>query len=353
MNSFLSRLLPRLFGLTMLLAAPSAFAEILTRAEVAELVQTARLDLAASAGHGMTGESLEAARVRALTETDPARREVMISVWLREWVGPEPFVEPRPADLQRLVEFSPIVRVVHHEHPGRSMPAFNVAAHARNRLDEQTIRRVARALRDRPDAIRKALTSPAGSPAFLAGLRATVHASPDVRGSLADLFASKRAGDADASTLAFVDHGLIGQDALLDVIEFAPPATALQAVRRIDDLDVELRTPAIDAALDRPELGGLPVALAARHGGAVVNERLWTLLDDPGRGADAALALAQERKDLAEQIDQRFDFATPRARLRMLLALSLQDSPDSRTLLAELRKQRLSASEQRAAEAWR
>lgn len=336
MNAKLLKTILILFALPLPQGAAAALppGEILTRNQVADLVASARLDLSASAGLPKTVDELVRAFERARDEPDAVRREAMLSVWLREWVGPEPTAEPPSTVLQGLTSFEPVAKIVHHEHPERPMPAFHVAAHASNRLNEQSIRRLAATMVNRPASIGAALSTPVGSEAFRAGLRAAVRSSKAVRASLAGQFAAKRGARADAATLALIDAGLIETGALVDVIAHAPSATALLALRKADLLDAESRAGALQQALARPELGGLPIAMAAALDLPGVVPQLWALLDDRDRGADAALALARTVPNLATQVDQRFATASHRARLRMRLALKLQDSPESRAWLA-------------------
>jgi hypothetical protein len=336
-------------------AAPDTSGLVLAEPERFEWIGRARADLAAATnGPGTDGDRQQLAFLRALDEQDPARREVMLHVWLTDYIGPAPAEEPNVVRLGRLLDIEPVLRVRHHDHPEHSRPAFNIAGLARNRINEQQIRLRSHELAREPDSIPAALLSPDEPTEFRAGLLALERLEPTDRAAVfADPLGSvlKRPGGAEA-TLALVDRGWLAADALLPLIEQADPELALRAFRMSRSQAPELRRRALERALDRPGLGGLPVAEALNKSDAKLRDTAWSLLDEPERGADAALALARHGDELEARIDAEFDHAAPRARLRMLLALRLRDSPSSLALLKQLRSQRLTAAEQRATAAW-
>ncbi|NKI33806.1 hypothetical protein HFP89_01335 [Wenzhouxiangella sp. XN79A] len=336
------------------LIASAADAEVLDPAELAALQASARADLEAAAGRPGTGEAADRAFERAWIETDPERREAMLSAWLRDWIGPEPGFPVPSGRLERLLDLPPTVRTLHPDHPGRSHPAFNVAMLARNRIAEQQLRTLAERWTDRPDAITTGLAAPPNGQEFRAALRALTRSAPAARDEVLDTLQNRLAKGArpDHVQLALVDKGLLGPDTLDALIDRAEPRVALaafrEAVRGASPGPVSL----LRRALDRPELGGLPVHHAARSSDASLRARVWGLLDEPERGADAALALAETAPGLEARIDRRFDAASERARLRMLLALHLRDSAASRRLLKALHEDRLTADESALVERW-
>lgn len=345
-----------LLAATLVVAAGIAQARTLEPTELAVLVEDARSALVAAARQPDSADALDAALQRANREHDPVRREAMLEAWLRDWVGPSPVEEPDPEQLRALLDFQPVARIPHHDHPGRTQAAFHVAAHARNRLREQQLRLEAGKLLGDPEAIHAALLQPERSLRFEAAL-AAIERSPEAsrRTIAAELVASfpKRQASG-AAVLALVDRAVIEPSALIDLVDGAEVTVARRALRKAHVLAPDQRTRLLETALDRPELGGLAVGLAAASGDPALQERIWHLLGDPERGADAALALSRTGPGMTDAIDRDFDGATPNARLRMLLALRLQDSDASRGLLERLvTDRRLRPTELRATEAWR
>jgi hypothetical protein len=362
----------RLLGLILLLPWMSAHAHthlepsmdasaalettpVLTELERFEWIARARADLAAfTAGPGTDADRQHRGFLRAFGESDPAYREALLHIWLSEYIGPAPTDEPNAARFRRLLDSEPVVRVEHHDHPEHAVPAFNIAGLTRNRIGEQRIRIRGRELALEPASIPAALLSTHDPTEFRAALHALETVDPAIRSALfADPNRSflKRPAGAEA-TLALAERGWLPADALVPLIEEADPEIALRAFRQSRSHDAPLRTLALDRALERPDLGGLPIADAAQHTDPKLREAVWDLLDEPQRGADAALALARYADDLEARIDAGFDDAEPRARLRMLLALRLRSTPSSRAFLQQLRTQRLSSAEVRATEAW-
>lgn len=362
------RLLALLFGVTSMGAHADRVMEppsdtagseppaiVLSEFERVEWIEQARSDLAAaSGGIGTEAERQRRAFARALQEPDPARRQARFHVWLTEYIGPAPVDEPDAEHLHRLLEVVPAVAVQHHDHPEHARPAFNIAGLAGNRIVEQEIRARSRELLRAPESIQAALLSPDEREEFRAGLLALDALEPAARAALfADPHRSflKRPQGA-AATLALVERGWLTADMLLPVIEQAEPQMALRAFRQSRTHGQEVGRRAVESALARPELGGLPVAEAAKAADPKLRATVWSLLGDAQRGADAALALARHDDALEARIDAGFDAAGPLARLRMLLALRLRATPSSLALLDRLRSQRLNSTEFEATEAW-
>ncbi len=332
----------------------AAAGDVLEPAELATLRVEAGAALVAAAGPPGSASAAARALQRADAEPDPARREAMLWTWLRDWVGPDPSFEPSRAALERLTTVPQTVLTVHPDHPGHSHTAFNVATLAANRLAEQQVRRLAETYRDRPDRITDGLAAPADGPEFRAALRALDAASAESRNAVLRALdrTTSKGGSPGAAQLALVRKGLLPPERLESLVALAEPPLALsalrEAVRRGEAVD-----PVVRNALDRPELGGLAVHHAARSRDTRLRARVWGLLDDPVRGADAALALAVTAPDLETRIDREFDAAPELARLRMLLALNLRDTSSSRELLARLGAGRLTAAESKVVERWR
>lgn len=359
--------------LLLALASPAGLASVdvghvLTPSEVHQLRTNAERELAAVAAriddaaapkrHGLPPASVTLQRADA--EPDPQLREALLERWLRDW-APErrsgPAIEASTLDrVEALTRFEPIVRVGHHEHPGRFVPAFNVAGQARNRLHRIAVRDRADELLRRPetpDILEPLLRGPksarlpeAATPlAFEAAVTALAELSGERRRPLVAALRSQLTADrtgtgnsAGPALLELHERGALSDDSvLLDLVRHAETSVAAAALRRTDRAgDPVLKSEAVRTALARPGLGGLAMARAAASPDPDLAAAPWSLLDDPGLGGDAALALARNAPALESGVEARYPNATKRERLRMQLALQLRDTRASRSLLARL-----------------
>ncbi len=331
--------------------------QLRTSAERELAAVAARIDDAATAKRRLPA-SASVTLQRADTEPDPQLREALLESWLRDW-APErrsdPAVDGSTLDrIEALTRFEPIVRVGHHEHPERFVPAFNVAGQARNRLHRIAVRDRADELLRRPATpalldplLRgpKSASETATPVAFEAAVTALAELSVERRLPLLAALRSQLPVDrseaeysAGPALLELHERGALSDDGvLLDLVRHAETSVAAAALRRTDRAgDPVLKTAAVRAALARPALGGLAMARAASSPDPELAAAPWSLLDDPGLGGDAALALARNALTLESEIEARYPTATRRERLRMQLALQLRDTRASRSLLARL-----------------
>lgn len=270
-------------------------------------------------------------------EENPGLREAMWSQWLDRLARARSIGESEIRVLRGLVEMRPIVMTGHHEMPNVQWPAFRVASRARAALKRHEAAVRATELAADRQALAAALRTGAGAGVDRRALQPALRAAPAAwRRSLAAEFAA-RAEDpaaADAVIALFgVDSSLGGE--LVRVIADAPPGRARRALRvAIRERPENFGTIA-DAALRRPEIGGLVIE-AKRAAGSDVDAFCWPLLSHRQLGGDAARALAEDSQRLEETIRREFDAAARDARLRMLLALKLRGTRSSLRLLAEL-----------------
>ncbi|MGK7294915.1 MAG: hypothetical protein ACNS61_03685 [Candidatus Wenzhouxiangella sp. M2_3B_020] len=270
-------------------------------------------------------------------EEDPRLREAMWSQWLDRLARAQTIDESEARALRELVDMRPVVMTGHHEARDLRWPAFRVASRARAMLARRRAAATGAELAADPQALRVALrTGPnAGIPprALQSALR---DAPAPWRRGLAAEFAAR----ADEPRAADAVIALFGVDASLGlelarVVAVAPSRQARRALRAAIRERPENFGAIAEAALLRPDIGGLVIE-AKRAAGSAVDAFCWPLLSHPHLGGDAARALADDSQRLEQTIRAEFDGAARDSRLRMLLALKLRDTERSLRLLSEL-----------------
>lgn len=270
-------------------------------------------------------------------EPDPLMKEALLSVWLSSVAASSQPLAFDTAALESLVGTRPVIRIPHHEMVHHSMPAFNIAQRASNLLALQRRHQQAALLTNDSAAWSAAWLQSPDSEQFkaaeLAFKNSTVIEQQQLISRLqGQLEQRPNLSKALSRMLAHFGH----EPALAaDIIQFGTVVDARAVLRMISAHGNALEL--AELALTRPEIGGLAIQVWLDNGG-VADQKLWSLLDDPYLGADAARALAVHSKTLTTQIQQTIESSKPLARARMLLALKLRNSDASISLLNQLIK---------------
>jgi len=266
---------------------------------------------------------------------DPALREAALNLWLDQ-LAARPMLNDAERDaLQALPEQLPVVWIAHHEAGGRAMPAFAVSVRARSLLDFDRRWRKAAVLAERADLLLAALVDAADSETLVTLELAVEQLAPEQQRVLALRLPNQPASQArDRTALKLARRSAEHESLLPWLVARAGLAEARQALQ----FAIEMSSPELPEvaarAIARPELGGLVVEAQLLSGGSI--ERLWSWLDEPQLGADAARVLAERLPGLAAEVRARINAAPIQARLRMLLALKLSGDAEARALLALL-----------------
>lgn len=285
---------------------------------------------------------------------NPLAREAQWNAWLDSLTTIARLDTAQIRALQRLADQPPVLGVPHHEFPSRTVAAYQVADRARALLARDAARRRAAGLAGSPKALVGALDAPPGTRDFTDGLLALEQASAR---TLSQVVARHRDAVSSSPSAARVlleaarsDYAYL--DLLPRVVAHGDPETARRAIRFGLARQAEVMQEIALEALARPELGGLALR-AALQAGMHADAFCWGLLDDPSLGADAARLLAADSEKLIEEIRRRIGSASSPARMRMLLALKLRNSPEARELLVELVEAPwLSEQQEREVRAW-
>ena len=272
---------------------------------------------------------------RIQAEADPALQEAMLDRWLSNIAQKASSTADEIQALETIRHKSPVVLIPHHEMVHHTMPAFNIGLRARNLLQLRERQTQARQLSNDFEQLVQAFSSEAGSEDFLAAEIAS-RAIPELQKSrLIEHFQRQLPQNPEAASalISIADSARLSQETMADVIRLGDLSSARQALRmNMGNVD---RRALAEQALARPEIGGLAIQAWLESGGDA-DARFWSLLADLDLGADAARALAEHSTQLTEKIESEIHQAAPVARLRMLLALKLRNSPDSKALLNRL-----------------
>ncbi|GAB4177331.1 MAG: hypothetical protein Kow0020_13310 [Wenzhouxiangellaceae bacterium] len=273
---------------------------------------------------------------RSRERADAAVDEVRLNAWLDQLALRGTLAADEREALVRLRDAAPVIWIRHPDHPGYWAPAFAIAARANALLlRDQRLKAVVRMLED-PLALDDAFNAAQSDDD-----RATLIESAIERGDAAfrqrvderiAVMAPGRLRDRLRLARARVAPDAAGEVAAL--VLGAETGIARAALMLAIDRGGAVLQQAAQAAASRPALGGLVVTAHRVSGGDP--EQLWTWLESPELGADAARALAEDRPDLLEQVSRRYPIASPLARLRMQLAVRLSGAPDAEALISEL-----------------
>ncbi|MEM7054305.1 MAG: hypothetical protein AAF446_07115 [Pseudomonadota bacterium] len=278
---------------------------------------------------------------------DAALREAMLDQWLSKQLQKPANSDQELAVLESLTRETQHVLISHHEMPGHTMPAFNVAQRSRNLLAFRQRQLEARTMADNHESLIAALQAAPESETFYTATLAAESLSHRQKLELITHFHLELISDpfAAQALLALLDRNAPEPNVLSDVITHGDLTSARRAVRTIGT-EAHFQ-PVAEQALARPEIGGLAIQAWLATGGDS-DQKLWPLLDDPSLGVDAARALAAHSNRLIETIEAEINSANPTARARMLLALKLRDSQASRSLLEQLLSADWLSQQQRA-----